>query len=166
MPLQKSHKTALVLASLFAAGYFVFAGDHRALDSDLRELCENESSSVVYETITLPQSEFHGLAELKTTYRGLQPDGSYEKRVQDAYVIKSKSSHVKGWTGPPRYLFFPRGRIVKFESMVLRLHDSKLLAKSTTYARIGGAAALHATSKSCTNRPIDIVKQVFKPEAK
>lgn len=163
MQLQKSHKKILVLASLFTAIYFVFSGDHRSLDKDLMELCNNHRISVIYETVELPVSEFFPGGQLKTKGMGRQSDGWFESWVQDTYAIKSRSTDVKGWEGPRRYLFFPRGKIVKFDMEIVRLKDSKLLAKSTTYSRIGGEAAIHSASKSCPSKTKHILNQVFIP---
>ena len=147
---------ALVLGSLL-----MLAGCERwALDRQMEALCKKDGGVKVYETVTLPASEFSDTGQplaryiplAKTDAEYLGPDYRYVRKRE---VLSGQNANAeKG-----------EGQLTRWHHSIYRLSDERLLGESVSYARAGGDGVtfgFQPSGKSCPAPSLDLAKSVFK----
>ena len=146
---------------LVAAASLVLAGCERwALDRQMEELCKKDGGVKVYETVTLPASEFSNTGQplaryiplAKTDAEYLGPDYRYVRKRE---VLSGQ--HANAEKG--------EGQLTRWHHSIYRLSDERLLGESVSYARAGGDGVtfgFQPSGKSCPAPSIDLAKSVFK----
>jgi len=121
-----------------------------ALDRQMAELCKKDGGVTIYETVTLPRSAFDATGSLieqdisdptkLRTYTALIADGTYS--------ISRVTAYISG--GEPTFGLVKKGRLSRYENVVQRTSDKKVIAVEISYGRIGGEVSLHhPSSNSC-----------------
>jgi hypothetical protein len=161
---RESHHMRSMVAMLFAAiSLLALAGCERdALDRQMWELCKKDGGVKVYETVTLPDSEFTNsgtplrrfipLAKSIADYLG--PDYRY---VRNEEVLVGKNADIeKG-----------EGRLTRVYYAIYRRSDGRLLGEAVWYGRGGGDGftfGFQPSGNSCPKPSVDLIKSVFLKE--
>ena len=151
---------SLVLVSLVGCEKY-------ALDRQMAELCKKDGGLEVFETVTLPQSAFDptGRVIRKDVFDAGKPLTSYAIVSGGEYSITSVETRIVGdevGTG-----FVKKGLLLRFEHVVQRTSDKKVLGSQISYGRAGGEVSLgHHSSKSCPllNPSPGLEGSIFKKE--
>ena len=145
----------VALASLILAGC-----ERWALDRQMEALCKKDGGVKVYETVTLPASEFSDTGQplaryiplAKTDAEYLGPDYRYVRKRE---VLSGQNANAeKG-----------EGQLTRWHHSIYRLSDERLLGESVSYARAGGDGVtfgFQPSGKSCPAPSLDLAKSVFK----
>lgn len=160
--LHKNRSLLVITACLiaFAAlGLFSGWGEKYAADKEMQALCAKDGGVKIYETMTVPKSQFDkwGMP------RGKNWDGSNFPSTLDPEYRYSNSTE-----------FLKRGDVLKGEvqmsrntQRIRRLSDGKLMAESITYGRSGGDHFIHRilgghpSGLQCPVLPTDLITRVF-----
>lgn len=150
-----------VMAALLAVlSLLALAGCERwELDRKMAELCKKDGGVKVYETVTLPASEFSStgqplakyirLAKSESDYLG--PDYRY---VQKREILVGQTADIgKG-----------EGRLSRWYSAVYRRADGRLLGESVSYGRGGGdkfTFGFQPSGDHCPKPRVDLIKAIF-----
>ena len=121
-----------------------------ALDRQMAELCKKDGGLEVYETVTLSRSAFDPTGYLirQRLTDPSKPLTSCAIMSGGEYSITSVETKIVGdevGTG-----FVKKGRLLRFEDVVQRISDKKVLGIQVSYGRTGGEVSLgHPSSNSC-----------------
>lgn len=111
----------MTFSAWYGWAFWEFTGKKMYWDYQVRQMCANDGGVKVYETVLLPNAEYDWLQE-----HGL-PLGKHEK-PEFTYYIEAKEKQIRE-SDPEIY---------KNVWRVVRRSDEKVLAKSSSYGRIGG----------------------------
>jgi len=134
---------------------FATAGCEKyALDRQMKELCERDGGSRVFETVELPAHMFDESGYPFPGWRK-RPD---ENRLGINYIYVRKEKIIKN--GNP---LKGEGRLRRVQVKIIRKSDSKILGETVGYFRAGGDGVVigHHTSNSCPASGEPIEKLVF-----
>lgn len=131
-----------------------------ALDHKMEELCKKDGGIKVYETVTLPASEFSTTGEPLARYiplaKGvddyLGPDYRY---VRDIDVLVGKDADTEKGAG----------RLTRVYYAIYRRADQRLLGEAVSYGRGGGDGVTFGFQPSgdyCPKPRPDLISSVFK----
>lgn len=147
---------ATVLASTFLLS---LAGCERdALDRQMEELCKKDGGVKVYETVTLPASEFDGEVPLGRYIPLAKSDADYlgpnYRYVQKLEILVGENADIeKG-----------EGRLSRFYTAIWRRSDGRLLGESVSYGRGGGDGftfGFQPSGNFCPKPRVDLIQSVF-----
>jgi hypothetical protein len=145
---------------LVGAPLVCLAGCERySLDRKMEELCKKDGGVKVYETVTLPASEFspeglplykyQTLAKSREDYLG--PDYRY---VEEVVILVGKDADIeKG-----------EGRLTRRHTAIYRRSDGRLLGESVSYGRGGGDGFMFGFAPSgnhCPNPRVNLLGHLF-----
>ena len=99
----------------------------------MEELCKKDGGVKVYETVTLPASEFNDLGQ--PLYRFIRPGVAPEDRLGLDYRYVTRREVLVGEHANPAQ---GQGRLVRIRWAIYRRADEKLLGEQVQYERIGG----------------------------
>lgn len=145
---------ALLLAVIPIAGC-----ERYALDRQMEELCKKDGGVKVYETVTLPASEFSNLGQPLAKY-GQQPY-SVEHSLGPDYRYVEKRTFLVGAQANPRK---GEGQLMRWYHAIYRRSDDRLLGESVWYHRGGGDGftfGFQPSGKSCPRFDRDLAQSVF-----
>ena len=149
---------ALVMGSLLT----LVGCERWALDRRMEELCKKDGGVKVYETVTLPASEFSDTGQPLARYIPLaKSDADYlgpdYRYVQEREVLIGMTANAeKG-----------EGRLSRWYLAIYRRSDGRLLGESISYGRTGGDGLTFGFQPSgdhCPKPRNDLVKSVFVKE--
>ena len=151
-------RTAVLIAMALLSG----CGEKYAADKEMQALCAKDGGVKIYETVTLPKSEFGrgGWGKPMDKYWSGQADP--ENRLGPDYRYVERSEFLRrGDT--------LRGEVqmIRSTEKVYRRVDGKLLGESVLYGRSGGDHFInrilggHPSSLTCPNPPIAFLTSVF-----
>lgn len=153
----------VVANSIAVISLLTVAGCERyALDRQMQELCKEDGGVKVYETVTLPATEFSStgvplarfiaLAKSDTDYLG--PDYRYVRKIE---ILVGRDADIeKG-----------EGRLTRVYFAIYRRLDAKLLGEAVWYGRGGGDGftfGFQPSGNSCPTPSIDLINSVFLKE--
>jgi len=146
--------------ALITAASLVLAGCERwALDRQMEELCKKDGGVKVYETVTLPASEFSNTGQPLARYWKLETPE--QERLGPDYRYISKRDVLVGPDAKPER---GEGRLVRLYWAIHRRSNGKLLGEQVEYRRIGGDGftfGFQPSSASCPHVDRDISQVVF-----
>lgn len=124
----------LVAIPITATLLLALAGCERwALDRQMEELCKKDGGIKVYETVTLPASDFNQFGEPLGRY--IQTKKSEDERFGPDYKYVLKRDFV---VGPKARADLGEGQLTRWYQAIYRRADNKLLGEQIWYARSGG----------------------------
>ena len=138
-----SVKTNVVLALALA-----LAGCEKyALDRQMEELCKVDGGIVVYETVLLPASRFNPDGTLVPVVPHREGMPLAEHLLGKDYAIEQTFKTIKAGRLDG---MFPEGRLERYQAVVRRISDQKVLAVEVSYSRVGGEITFnHPSQSSC-----------------
>ena len=147
--------TAACIAVLGLAGC-----ERWALDRQMEELCKKDGGVRVYETVTLPASEFSNVGQPLAKYERLAK--SPEERLGPGYRYVERRATVAGHAGakPER----GEGRLLRVHQAVFRRSDQKLLGECVWYERGGGdflTFGFQPSSDYCPKPRVNLIGAIF-----
>lgn len=162
-PRRGARRRSVIAASLAVLSLLGLAGCERwELDRKMEELCKKDGGVKVYETVTLPASEFSStgqplaryipLAKSESDYLG--PDYRYVRKIE---ILIGKNADIeKG-----------EGRLTRVYYAIYRRSDQRLLGEAVWYGRGGGDGftfGFQPSGSSCPKPRIDLINSVFVKE--
>jgi hypothetical protein len=154
-PLVRCAQLALASFVLVAvsscAGYVPGRKDY--WDDRVRDMCARDGGVTVYEKVELTQAEYERLDGVQGTIP--LPDEKWAGTRP--YFSRSSTQEINA-QGP---------RVTRYESVIVRRDDGKILGKFVSYSRVGGDLPTglgHASNFSCRDVPginLDAGRQVF-----
>ena len=151
---------SVVAIPLAAVLLLTLAGCERwALDRQMEELCKKDGGIKVYETVTLPASDFSNVGQPLARYARLAmseadylgPDYRYAARRE--VLIGEDAKPQKG-----------EGQLVRLYWAIHRRSDGKLLGEQVEYRRIGGdlfTFGFQPSSASCPRVERGVERSIF-----
>jgi hypothetical protein len=135
-------------------------GAKYAADKEMQELCAKDGGMKVYETVTLPASEFSQWGRPLDRYWSGQIDPE-NKLGPDYRYVEQSAFLQRGDT--------LAGEVEMFRSVekIYRRKDGKLLGESVSYSRSGGDAPInrilsgHPSSSTCPDPRAHLLTSVF-----
>lgn len=151
---------SVIASSLAVLSLLGLAGCERwELDRRMAALCKKDGGVKVYETVTLPASEFSSTGQPLAKYIPLaKSDADYlgpdYRYVQRREILVGQNADIgKG-----------EGRLSRWYSAVYRRADGRLLGESVSYGRGGGDGftfGLQPSGDYCPKPRVDLIKAVF-----
>lgn len=124
---------SLTSAFLFVAAVTLTGCERWALDRQMEELCKKDGGIRVYESVTLPPSEFNNLGQPLARYQ--QQATTHEQRLGPDYRYVTRRDVLVGKVAHPDK---GQGRLARLYWGIYRRADGKLLGEQVEYQRIGG----------------------------
>lgn len=157
----KSYRLGMTLCGLVILFVCLGWGKKGAADVEMNRLCSINGGVFVYETVSVPKSQFDKFG----TPRGRNWNGSDDAGVLDPEFLNSSTSIylMKGDTLKGEVNLF------KFEERAQRVSDGKLLALSVSYGRSGGDHLIHRvlgghpSIAGCPQASRTLISRVFLP---
>jgi len=149
-----------LFAAFVALAFLSGCGEKDAADKQMQELCAKDGGVKIYETVTLPKSDFSQSGRPLDSYWSGQTDP--ENRLGPNYRYVERLEYIgRGDT--------LRGevQITKFLQKIFRRSDGKLLGESVEYGRSGGDHFInrilggHPSSSSCPLGPNILFTAIF-----
>lgn len=149
--------------ALITAASLVLAGCERwALDRQMEALCKKDGGVKVYETVTLPASEFSDTGQplaryiplAKTDAEYLGPDYRYVQRKETLFGMGTDPEQGEG-------------QLSRWYSAIYRRSDGRLLGESISYGRSGGdwlTFGFQPSGNHCPKPRTDLIKSIFVKE--
>lgn len=135
-------KTHVVLALALA-----LAGCEKyALDWQMEELCKVDGGIVVYETVHLPPSRFNPDGTLVPVVPHREGMPLAEHLLGKDYAIEHSFKTIK--EGHTFGRMFSEGRLRRYQEVIRRISDQKILAAEVSYGRVGGEITFNHPSQS------------------
>lgn len=145
---------------LLAVGLLGLTGCERyALDQQMEELCKKDGGIKIYETVTLPASEFTStgaplgkyipLANSESDYLG--PDYRYVQKRE--ILVGPRADATKG-----------EGQLIRVYQAVYRQSDGRLLGENVWYSRSGGdgfTLGFQPSGRSCPRLEQGLFRSIF-----
>jgi hypothetical protein len=156
---------------LFVIFTLLIAGCEKyALDRQMEELCKKDGGVRVFETVTLPASAFDRTGQLTTTIDSSSKAPPAVTILRSGeYSITSKTTVLKAgdpFSGAGAGLI-KEGRLQRYETVIQRSSDKKVLGTDVSYGRAGGEINPgHPSSNYCPKPPIapSLLNAVFRKE--
>ena len=129
------------------------------LDQQMEALCKKDGGIKVYETVTLPASEFSKVGQPLARYA--QQAKSPEDRLGPDYRYVWQRTVLFGVGAK---LEAGEGTLVRNHISITRRADGRLLGESVSYARGGGDGftfGFQPSGNHCPSPRIDLVSSVF-----
>ncbi len=129
------------------------------LDQQMELLCQQDGGIKVYETVTLPASEFSNVGQPLARYA--QQAKSPEERLGPDYRYVWQRTVLFGVGAK---LEAGEGTLVRNHHSITRRADGRLLGESVSYARGGGDGftfGFQPSGNHCPNPRIDLIGSVF-----
>jgi hypothetical protein len=146
-----------------ASAIFIVCGlggcERWALDKKMEELCRKDGRVTVYETVTLPASDFSTLGEPLWRYASQAQSDDQRYGPDYRYVVKVEFLVGKGADAQRG-----EGELRRIHEEMFRRADNRLLAESTWYSRGGGDGStfgLQPTGKICPMPRNDLARATF-----
>jgi len=139
----------LITALVGCAGYV--PGRQAYWDEKVKEMCEKDGGAKIFETVELPRQEYNLLLNKFGTLE-IPLDGP---NARDTPLIR-KEEKTSIRDGNP-YVW-------RYEMVIIRRSDQKVLGRQVTYARVGGdfPSPAHQSSYSCPDKRINLFSAVVK----
>ncbi len=129
------------------------------LDQQMEVLCKQDGGIKVYETVTLPASEFSNVGQPLARYA--KQAKSPEERLGPDYRYVWQRTVLFGVGAK---LQAGEGTLVRNHLSITRRADGRLLGESVSYARGGGDGftfGFQPSGNHCPNPRIDLIGSVF-----
>ena len=129
------------------------------LDQQMELLCKRDGGIKVYETVTLPASEFSNVGQPLARYA--QQAKSPEERLGPDYRYVWQRTVLFGVGAK---LEVGEGTLIRNHLSITRRADGRLLGESVSYARGGGDGftfGFQPSGNHCPNPRIDLIGSVF-----
>lgn len=129
------------------------------LDRQMEELCKKDGGIKVYETVTLPASEFSNVGQPLARYA--QRATSDEDRLGPEYRYMLKREVLVGLHANVEK---GEGQLSRLYNAIYRRSDAHLLGEQIWYARSGGDGftfGFQPSGKSCPHFTNDLAQSVF-----
>lgn len=149
-----------VIATVTAVSLVGLAGCERyALDRQMEELCKKDGGIKVYETVTLPASEFSNVGQPLARYwkEGMPKD---ERFGPDYRYVETRDVLVGLHADPTK----GEGQLVRSHQAIHRRMDGQLLGESVRYDRGGGdyfTFGFQPSGKSCPHFTKGLEQAIF-----
>ena len=147
--------TALAVSVLFYLG----GCERWSLDKQMEELCKKDGGVKVYETVTLPASDFSNVGQPLARYAKLAKSTNDQYGPDYKYVVKEEiliDRNAKGETG--------KGILGRIHFALYRRADGKLLGESVLYQRGGGdlfTFGFEPSRNACPRPSADLALAIF-----
>ena len=150
----------MIALSLTAILLSALSGCERyALDRQMEELCKKDGGVKVYETVTLPASEFSNIGQPLARYEQtaksvsdyLGPDYKY---VRETEILVGPKANAQKGEGQLRRLYYA----------IYRRADGRLLGESIEYDRSGGDGftfGFQPSGNHCPKPRVGLITSVF-----
>lgn len=151
----------LVAIPITATLLLALAGCERwALDRQMEELCKKDGGIKVYETVTLPASDFSNIGQPLARYQQTAKSDEDRFGPDYKYVVKREFLVGKG-ANPLR----GEGALTRTYFAIYRRADTRLLAESVQYDRGGGDGfftfGAQPSGNSCPTQNVEPSGSVF-----
>ena len=150
----------MIALSLTAILLSALSGCERyALDRQMEELCKKDGGVKVYETVTLPASEFNNLGEPLGRY--WKPGTPEEERFGPDYKFVQKREILVGTNAKAER---GEGQLTRWYEAILRRSDGRILGESILYDRSGGDGftfGFQPSGNSCPKPRVGLFTSVF-----
>lgn len=117
-----------------------------ALDRQMEELCKLDGGIVVYETVLLPPSRFNADGSLVPVVPHREGMPLAEHLLGKDYAIERTFKTIK--EGEPFGKMLSEGRLERYQAVVRRISDKKVLAVEISYSRVGGEITFNRPSNN------------------
>jgi hypothetical protein len=146
----------LTVAMVTVFSLIALAGCERyELDRQMEALCKKDGGVKIYETVTLPASEYEAIWKYAATARSpADYYGPDYRAVRTREVLVGKNA--KPGTG--------EGRLARLYSAVYRRSDGRLLGEQVQYRRDGGdpfTLGFQPSSAACPHIEPGLAKSIF-----
>ena len=135
---------------LTLAGLTVALGgcERWALDRQMEELCQKDGGIKVYETVTLPASDFSNIGQPLARYQ--QTARTEEELFGPDYKYVVKRDFI---LGPYARADRGEGQLTRWHQAIYRRSDGRLLGEAVRYNRSGGDGFTYGFQPSGKNCP-------------
>jgi len=130
------------------------------LDRQMELLCQQDGGIKVYETVTLPASEFSNVGQPLARYA--QQAKSPEERLGPDYRFVLNREIL---IGPQANAQKGEGQLARTHNAIYRRSDGRLLGEQIWYSRSGGdlfTFGFQPGGKSCPQFNRDVAQEVFR----
>ena len=125
----------------------------------METLCKKDGGVKVYETVTLPASEYSNVGQPLARYEQLAK--SVEDYLGPDYRYVSKTEVLIGRSADVEK---GGGRLTRRHTAIYRRSDGRLLGESISYGRSGGDGftfGLNPSGNACPLPRVDLINSVF-----
>lgn len=152
-------RRATLLVTL--AGLTVALGgcERWALDRQMEELCQKDGGIKVYETVTLPASDFSNIGQPLARYQ--QTARTEEELFGPDYKYVVKRDFI---LGPYARADRGEGQLTRWHQAIYRRSDGRLLGEAVRYNRSGGDGFTYGfqpSGKNCPDVRTGLELQIF-----
>lgn len=151
---------SLITTSLAALSLISLAGCERwELDRQMEALCKKDGGVKVYETVTLPASEFSNIGQ--PLARFAQQAQSIEDHLGPEYRYTWQEDMLVGAMAKPEK---GDGQLIRLHISIFRRSDGHLLGESISYSRSGGDGftfGFQPSGNHCPQPRVDVINSVF-----
>ncbi len=130
------------------------------LDQQMDVLCKQDGGIKVYETVTLPASEFSNVGQPLARY-AQQATATEDRLGPDYRFVLNREALV----GPQANAQKGEGQLMRIHNAIYRRSDGRLLGEQIWYSRSGGdwfTFGFQPSGKSCPDFSRDVAQEVFR----
>lgn len=122
-------------------------------DAQVKEMCEKDGGTEIFEVVELPKQQYDLLLNKFGTLE-IPLDG---RNAGDAPLVR-KEERVSIRDGNPS--------VRRYEMVIIRKPDQKILGRQVTYSRVGGdfPSPAHTSSFSCPEKRVNLFSAVVKQQ--
>ena len=157
--INRAARRVTLLATLAGLTAVLGGCERWALDRQMEDLCKKDGGIKVYETVTLPASDFSNIGQPLARYQ--QTAKSEEELLGPDYRFVSKREILVGKDAKPER---GEGRLDRVHSAIFRRADNKLLGESVLYQRGGGdlfTLGFMPSGRNCPSPHADLAASIF-----
>ena len=130
------------------------------LDQQMELLCKKDGGIKVYETVTLPASEFSNVGQPLARY-AQQAKSTEDLLGPDYRFVLTREILV----GPQANAQKGEGQLIRAHNAIYRRADGRLLGEQIWYSRSGGDGftfGFQPSGKSCPHFNSDVAQEIFR----
>lgn len=143
---------AIVLITATIAGCAGYLPGRQAYwDAQVKEMCEKDGGTKIFEVVELPKQQYDVLRD-KFGELNIPPDGPNTREAP--FYRKDEFTYFRD--GNPS--------VWRYELVVIRRSDQKILGRRVVYSRVGGEfpSPAHTSSFSCPEGQVNLFTEVVK----
>jgi len=142
---------SLVMPTLLAGCMGYVPGRQSYWDEKVKEMCERDGGTTIFEVVELPKQQYDALRD-KFGHLSNPPDGP--KTRETPFYRKDEFTYYRD--GNPS--------VWRYEWVVIRRSDQKILGRQVVYSRVGGdfPSPAHSSSFSCPDKQVNLFSEVVR----